>query len=52
MSAAEMLVALYFEELNIDPQKPHDESRDRFVLSEGHSSIGYSKYWPTWLFAD
>lgn len=40
MSAAEMLVALYFEELNIDPQKPHDESRDRFVLSKGHSSIG------------
>ena len=40
MSAAEMLVALYFEELNIDPQKPHAESRDRFVLSKGHSSIG------------
>ena len=40
MSAAEMLVALYFEELNIDPQKPHDQNRDRFILSKGHSSIG------------
>jgi transketolase len=40
MSAAEMLVALYFEELNIDPEKPRDENRDRFILSKGHCSIG------------
>jgi len=40
MSAAEMLVALYFETLNIDPQKPRDENRDRFILSKGHCSIG------------
>ena len=40
MSAAEMLVALYFEELNIDPQAPRAEDRDRFILSKGHSSIG------------
>ena len=26
MSAAEMLVALYFEELNIDPETPRDEN--------------------------
>ena len=40
MSAAEMLVALYFEELNINPEKPRDENRDRFILSKGHCSIG------------
>ena len=40
MSAAEMLVALYFELLNIDPAKPRDENRDRFILSKGHCSIG------------
>lgn len=40
MSAAELLVALYFAELNIDPARPRDEGRDRFILSKGHSSIG------------
>ena len=40
MSAAEMLIALYFEELNIDPENPRNENRDRFILSKGHSSIG------------
>ena len=40
MSAAEMQVALYFEELNIDPQAPRAEDRDRFILSKGHSSSG------------
>ena len=40
MSAAELLVALYFAELNIDPTRPRDQGRDRFILSKGHSSIG------------
>jgi transketolase len=40
MSAAETLVALYFEVLNIDPDQPRDPDRDRFILSKGHSSIG------------
>jgi transketolase len=40
MSAADMLVALYFEVMNIDPEIPHKEDRDRFILSKGHSSIG------------
>lgn len=40
MSAADMLIALYFEVLNIDPQDPHKTDRDRFILSKGHSSIG------------
>jgi transketolase len=34
-----MLVALYYEILNIDPKNPDWENRDRFVLSKGHSCI-------------
>ena len=36
LSAADMMTALYFDELNIDPQNPKWEDRDRFVLSKGH----------------
>jgi len=40
LSAAEMLAALYFEIMNVDPVKPRDPDRDRFILSKGHCSIG------------
>src|SRR2546423_8364602 len=40
LSAADMLVALYFEVLRIDPRRPDWPERDRFILSKGHSSIG------------
>ncbi|GAA0537127.1 transketolase [Saccharopolyspora thermophila] len=40
MSAADLLVSLYFDELRIDPAAPHDASRDRFVLSKGHCALG------------
>ena len=39
LSATEMLVALYFEILSVDPANPGWEDRDRFVLSKGHSCI-------------
>jgi transketolase len=39
MSAVEVLVSLYFKEMNIDPADPHGGDRDRFVLSKGHSAI-------------
>jgi transketolase len=39
LSATDMLVALYFELLNIKPDEPKWEDRDRFVLSKGHSAI-------------
>ncbi len=38
LSCADLLTVLYFNEMNINPQKPDDESRDRFVLSKGHAS--------------
>src|SRR5699024_2752646 len=40
MSAIGLLTYLYFNEMNIDPKNPHDEDRDRFILSKGHSAIG------------
>lgn len=40
LSAADLLVALYFHELNIDPQREDDLDRDRFILSKGHCAIG------------
>ena len=39
LSATDMLVALYFDVLRIDPQRPDWPARDRFILSKGHSSI-------------
>lgn len=38
-SAAEIVTSLYFNRLNIDPEKPRWEDRDRFVLSKGHASV-------------
>lgn len=38
LSAVEILTALYFKEMNIDPKKPRWEERDRFVLSKGHAT--------------
>jgi transketolase len=39
LSAADILVHLYFNELDVDPAHPHWPDRDRFILSKGHSSI-------------
>ena len=38
LSCADILTVLYFNQMNIDPKKPQDEQRDRFVLSKGHAS--------------
>lgn len=35
-SAVDILTVLYFEKMNIDPQNPSKEDRDRFILSKGH----------------
>ena len=36
LSAAELMTALYFEIMNVDPKNPEWEDRDRFILSKGH----------------
>ena len=37
LSCADILTALYFGEMNIDPEHPDMKGRDRFVLSKGHA---------------
>ncbi len=38
LSIADILTVLYFYEMNINPENPKDENRDRLVLSKGHCS--------------
>ncbi len=40
LGLTEVLVSLYFGEMNIDPENPDKESRDRFVLSPAHMVPG------------
>lgn len=52
LSAADIITALYFKEMNIDPTNPKWEDRDRFVLSKGHvcpilyAALGKLDYFP------
>lgn len=41
MSVMDILVQLYFKQMNISPENMDDEDRDRFVLSKGHSVEAY-----------
>lgn len=38
LSAVEIVTALYFDLLNVDPNDPGRPDRDRFVLSKGHAA--------------
>lgn len=38
LSIADLLAYLYFEEMNVNPENPSWEDRDRFVLSKGHTA--------------
>ena len=37
LSVTDILVALYYEAMNVAPDKLDDPERDRFVMSKGHS---------------
>ena len=37
LSAADIMTALYFGEMNVDPKNPAMAGRDKFVLSKGHA---------------
>lgn len=39
-SCAEILSALYYAQMRIEPAKPDWDNRDRFVMSKGHAAIG------------
>src|SRR5665647_994645 len=41
LSAAEILTALFFSVMRIDPLRPAWEERDRFILSKGHAAPVY-----------
>lgn len=38
LSCIDILNVLYFKTLNIDPQNPKKEDRDRFIFSKGHAA--------------
>ncbi|MER5750224.1 transketolase [Streptomyces sp. NPDC002088] len=38
LSAADILVALYFDVMRVDPRRPDRPDRDRFILSKGHAA--------------
>ena len=38
LSVADIMTVLWQYQMNYNPQNPHDDSRDRFVLSKGHAS--------------
>ena len=52
LSAADIVTALYFKEMNIDPENPKMEGRDKFILSKGHAgpvqyaALGERGYYP------
>jgi transketolase len=39
LSAIDIITALYFEKMHIDPEQPKMEDRDRFLLSAGHKCL-------------
>ncbi|MCK5251027.1 MAG: transketolase [Spirochaetaceae bacterium] len=41
LSETDILTALYFHVLDIDPERMDDPNRDRFILSKGHGAGGY-----------
>lgn len=52
LSITDIITALYFRVLKKDPQDPHWEDRDRFVLSKGHAvpalyaALAHAGYFP------
>jgi len=38
LSLMEIIVALYYSKMRVDPKNPADPDRDRFVLSKGHAA--------------
>lgn len=40
LGAADMMAAVYADQLNFRPEDPHWSDRDRFLLSTGHYAIG------------
>lgn len=41
LSMIEIMAVLYLLVINVDPCEPHNELRDRFILSKGHGVLAY-----------
>lgn len=41
LSAMDLMTALYFRIMNVDPKNPEDPDRDWFILSAGHKAAGF-----------
>ena len=58
LSCVELLVALYWQELRVDPANPEDPDRDRFLLSKGHGApilfqvLAERGFFPLWRLDD
>jgi transketolase len=39
LSCVDVLTALYWSVLRLDPRRPDDAARDRFILSKGHAAL-------------
>jgi len=37
LGVVDIITALYFHEMNIDPKEPNNPERDRFIISKGHA---------------
>ena len=53
LSCTDIITALYFNIMDVDPKNPHWEDRDRFVISKGHAclslyaALAKKDYFPT-----
>jgi transketolase len=58
LSCVDMLVAMYFSVLRIDPNAPRSATRDRFILSKGHGAaalfqvLGMRGFYPETMLED
>lgn len=41
LSAMDIMTALYFNVMDVDPENPDRFDRDRFILSAGHKAVGF-----------
>lgn len=58
LSCTDIVTAAYWNILNIDPARPNDPDRDRFILSKGHAAttlytaLAFKGFFPEALLAD
>ena len=45
LSIVDITATLYGSILNLNPKKPEDEVRDRFILSKGHGVLGITQHY-------